>query len=518
MRIAHSFRNIGVTFIGQLLAMVIAFPARLIFLNNLGTENLGLHSLFTNLITLLSLVDLGIGSAIVFSLYKPIADGNTSKVKGMMQLYRKIYTVIGISVFIIGISIMLFLETIVKNYNGTENIYLVFLLFILNTTISYFFVYKKSIIIAHQKNYIVNSIHYLYVVLTNLFQIYLLVTYQNFTIYLIAQIIFTVFENLTISYFANKMFPYLKTYNSEVADKQVIKELFNNIKAVMMHKIGSVIMLGTDNVIISMFLGVYWVGIYSNYLLVINAITSILNQVFNSIMASVGNVLIEDSNEKSYRIFNYIFLMNFWIISISSLGIWFVINPFLELWIGGKFILDFAFVSIIAINFYVFNMRSCSLLFKNAAGLFRPDRYKPLIESFLNLVLSIILVTNFGISGVILATLLSVLLTSFWIEPWIVYKSVFKKSVREYFKTYMKYTFIFINSFLIILFMQKNIKVESSYINILLLIFYCVMVPSSLIVLFFRRTLPFKDVLNIVIKVKRGGRNEKNIFSSKKHI
>ncbi|WP_214891718.1 hypothetical protein [Exiguobacterium sp. s142] len=265
-------------------------------------------------------------------------------------------------------------------------------------------------------------------------------------------------------------------------------------------------MLGTDSIIISMSLGVYWVGIYSNYLLVINAITSILNQVFNSIMASVGNVLIEDSKDKSYRIFNYIFLVNFWIISISSLGIWFVINPFLELWLGKDFILDFTIVSIIAINFYVFNMRNCSLLFKNAAGLFRPDRYKPLVESFLNLVLSIILVKIYGIGGVVFATLLSVLLTSFWIEPWIVYKNVFEKPVREYFKYYMKYTFIFVASFLFIFLLRENVQFENVYINIILLIFYCITIPSILIVLCLRHTIPFKDVMNIIIKIKKGGK------------
>ncbi|WP_214891645.1 hypothetical protein [Exiguobacterium sp. s142] len=228
MRIAHSFKNIGVTFIGQLLAMAIAFPARLIFLENLGTENLGLHSLFTNLITLLSLVDLGIGSAIVFSLYKPIAEEDKNKVAGLMKLYKKIYTIIGITVFLIGIIIMTFLEFIVKEYNGNENIYIIFWLFIVNTTISYFFVYKKSIIIAHQKNYIVNSVHYLYIILTNIFQMYLLIRYENFIAYLLVQIFFTSLENLTISNYANKMFPYLKEHISVATDKKIIKELFSN--------------------------------------------------------------------------------------------------------------------------------------------------------------------------------------------------------------------------------------------------------------------------------------------------
>lgn len=506
MRTANSIRNVSISFLGQIIAMLIAFPARFIFVNTLGTEYLGINGLFTNIVTLLSLAELGIGSAIIFSLYKPIANNEQHSIMALMNFYKKVYSIIGGVVFVLGLAIMPFIKTFVSEEIDIKNLYILFFLFVINASISYFYSYKRSIIIACQKNYIVNIIHYSFVFLLNIIQILVLLTTRNFILFLLMQILFTLLENILISKKANRMFPYLYNKNNNRINEKQKKSIFNNVRAVFLHKIGSVIVLGTDNIVISMYLGVYWVGIYSNYYLIINAINSILNQVFNSITASIGNLIVQECSEKQYQIFKNVFFMNFWVVGFSSISLWVLINPFISIWLGEEFILTNDVVFIIVLNFYIFSMRNSSLIFKNAAGLFRPDRYKPLIESLLNVFFSVLFVKTMGLKGVLLGTILSTILTSFWVEPYVIFKYIFKKGIRFYFVGYTYY--------LILLFLAGLVTYEFIYVlnifgfggrNILLKVVECLLIPNTFFFLIFRKTQEFKYFFALLKQFMRLG-------------
>lgn len=494
---------------GQILAMAIAFPARIIFINYLNTEYLGLNSLFSNIITLLSLADLGIGTAIVFSLYKPISDNNIREIQELLNFYKKMYTFIGLTVFILGICILPFLKFIAKD-NGVGDVKFLFLLFVLNASISYFFSYKRSIIIAYQKNYVVNLIHYCIVILMNIVQMLVLFLFENYTLFLLVSIFFTVVENIVISIISNKMYPVLFKRNDFKISETKLKELIQNIKAIVLHKIGSAVILGTDNIIISMNLGVYWVGLYSNYYLLINSITSIINQMFNSITASVGNLLLDKNQSKKEEIFNKINFFNYWIISVFSICIFVSIESFVKIWVGHKFLLPYNTVLILIFLFYVMNMRNAVLVYKSAAGLFKQDKYKPIVEGILNIIFSLVLVRIFGISGVIFGTLLSVICTSLWIEPFIVYKYIFKKSLYIYCNTYIKYFLVFlINLFFTtkITMMIANHFYYSEFFNFIILSLSSFAISNLTLILIFRNKKEYQFLKEIakrlILKLRR---------------
>ncbi|UKS64970.1 lipopolysaccharide biosynthesis protein [Rossellomorea marisflavi] len=498
MRTYNSFRNVTISFFGQILAMLIAFPARYIFIKTLGVEYLGLNSLFINIVTILSLADLGIGSAIVYSLYAPLAKKNENTIMGLMNFYKKAYTVIGIVVFVFGVLILPF----VSFFTSTTTIpyvHFIFFLFVINTTISYFYAYKRSIVIANQKNYIINTIHYSSIVLLNIFQVLILLITKNFVLFLVIQILMTLLENLLISKVANKMFPFLKNKNKISISNEEKTSIFANVRAILLHKFGGAILQGTDNIVISLYLGVYWVGLYSNYILVVNAIIAIFNQIYNSVTASVGNLLVTEDTKRNFNIFKNLLFINFWIVGFCSISLWILINPFINLWLGEAYVLNSTTIVLIVINFYLFSFRNTALLFKNAAGLFRQDKYKPIIEGGLNIILSVLFVNMMGLNGVLLGTIISMILTSFWIEPYIVFKHVFLEKVSRYYFKILYYTIfnVMVGS---IVWCLIQLLPQQDLFSFCIKALICLVIPNFLFAVFSFKTQEFKYFSNLILK------------------
>lgn len=494
-----------ISFLGQIIAMIIVFPTRMIFVKTLGTDYLGINGLFTNIISVFSLADLGIGSAIVFSLYKPIAEKNFMKISALMNFYKNAYRIIGLIVLLSGLVVMPFLPRIMLDKPTIEYMYFIFLLFVLNSVVSYFYAYKRSIVIANQKNYIVNSIHYIALIAVNLIQMYVLVVTKNFILYLILQIVFSFLENIIISYIANKMFPFINKKESlGLEDK---KNIYANVRAIMLHKFGSVVMLSTDNIVISSFIGVYWVGLYSNYYLITNALIAITNQVFNSVTASVGNLIVEEKKTKNQKVFNNLLFANFWLIGICSICLWQLINPFIDIWLGNKYLLNKSIVFLIVSNFYVLGMRNATLTFKSAAGLFRPDRYKPIVEAVLNVILSILLAREFGLAGVLLGTLISTLLTSFWIEPHIVYKHIFESSIMVYFRKYINYFLTVILTSSLTSLISNYLIIPNSVLSNIIRLLLSVIIFNVFIILLYKETDEYKYLCSIFLKLRKNKGN-----------
>lgn len=438
-RTKNSIKNSLTGLIGQILGLILNFVSRTIFIKVLNMDYLGVSGLFTNVLSVLSLAELGFSSAIIYSMYKPLADKNEDTISALMNLYKKTYSIIGGIVAGIGIIIIPFLGIITKGMDNIENITLIYVLFLINSVISYFFSYKAAIITADQKNYIVTFNQYFFQIIKILVQTIVLLLTHSYILYLIIQIISTFIENLVISIKANKLYPYLRKNKTKFLDIKIKLEIIKNVKAMICHKIGSVVVIGTDNILISSFVGVYWVGIYSNYLLIITAIKNIVNQMFTAITASIGNLNALETREKQEEVFNNVLFMNFMIYGNCSIVLMILINPFIKIWIGNEFVMNYDIVFLIIINFYVTGMRKTALTFKDAYGLFWNDRFKPLFEAIINLVVSIIMLKLFGIIGVFIGTLTSTILTGFWIEPYIVYKYGLKSSVSKYFKRYFIY-------------------------------------------------------------------------------
>ena len=500
-RIRNSIVNSTTSIITQVLTVVMDFVVKTIFIQVLGSEYLGINGLFSNIITLLSLADLGIGIAIPYSLYKPLADKNVSKIKALMKYYSKIYNIIGLVVLGIGLSLTPFLPLIIKDMPNIPHIYLIYMMFVTHSALSYLFVYKRFLIDSDQKGYIVSRITFTCSMLLNIFRVALLLLTKNFILYLGCSIVFVVIQNVWYSKKADKLYPYLKEKSTEKIDKKDLQEINKNIKSLFIYKIGSVIANGTDNIIISKFIGLITVGLYSNYLLIINSLNNVVSQLFNAITSSIGN-LIATNNERSKNIYEKLNFFNFYIFSLCSICLFILINPFIYLWIGPNYMLSGFVTALLALNFYTAGMQCVTNSFRTAYGLFYIAKFRPIIMVILNIIISLILVKPLGVAGVIIGTIASRLITTAWLDPYIVYKHGFKANPISYYTKYIYYMIIFVVSNVIIKLITQYLVIKSIIMWIIVVLITFIIYNLIIVVLFYN-TEEFKyfyDKLKSLIK------------------
>jgi len=493
-RTKNSIINSSTSIITHSLTVLMDFAVKTIFIYVLGNEYLGINGLFSNIITLLSLADLGIGIAIPYSLYKPLADKDTKKIKSLMKYYSKIYSGIGLTVLLIGLSITPFLPLIIKEMPDIPHLYLIYMMFVTHSSLSYLFVYKRFLIESDQKGYIVSKITFVCAFLLNIFRVILLLITKNFIIYLGCSIVFVVIQNIWYSKKADKLYPYLKEKDIEKIDKNEVKEINKNIKSLFIYKIGNVIANGTDNIIISKFISLIAVGLYSNYLLIISSLNNIVSQIFNAITSSIGNLVVTNNN-RSKNICEKLNFFNFYIFSLCGICIFILINPFIKLWIGEDYIISDLVAFLLAINFYISGMQSVTNSFRTAYGLFYIAKFRPIVMVILNIIISLILVKHLGVAGVILGTIISKLITIVWLDPYIVYKHGFNENPMSYYIKYIYYLLITVASSFI-LYMLSNYIVVNNILMWILLGIIIFIIYNLIIIILFHKTEEFNFFYN----------------------
>jgi len=435
-RTKNSFRNMTVDLGGHVLKLLVQFWCRRAFVLLLGEVYLGLLGLFSNVLLLLSFAELGIGSAISFSLYKPLAEHDTETIKSLMRFFKRAYLVIAALVALIGTALTPFLPYLIPDMPDIEGVRLIYLLYLLNTVISYLFTYKRTLIIADQKEYIISATMYATTTLLSVVQLVLLYITKNFILYLCALILFTVIENVLIARRADKLYPYLKDKNIKPIPEQEMGVIKKNVGALIFHQVGSVIVFGTDNILIVRLVDLVSAGIYANYTMVKNALNNILGAVYKAMFASFGNLGVTSDDETKRMVFDRIRFMSNWLYSFCFVCLFCLFNPFITLWVGKQFTFPMGVVFVICLEFFVTGMRKSVNVAKNSMGLYWSDRYRPLIESLINLVVSIVLGIRIGILGILIGTVVSSVTTNLWIEPWVLYKHGLHAPVREYFRDY----------------------------------------------------------------------------------
>lgn len=503
-RTVNSVKNIATGFLGQFIQTFLGFISRTVFIKCLAAEYLGVSGLFTNILSVLSLAELGVGSAIIYALYKPLSENDEEKISALMNFYAKTYKIIGLVIIFVGLILTPFLNYLIKDVpNISESIYVIFFFYLFNTAITYFFSYKNSIITADQKNYIALMINYVIAIVQTLLQIGILIVTKNFIAYLLVQSICSLMYNIIISRTADKLYPFLKKNKKKELDKKYRKELVINIKALMIVKLSGVLVNNTDNIIITYFSGLSAVGLCSNYTMLIGIISTILNQIFNGITASVGNLNAKESKEKQRAFFNIMNFANFWLYGFSSICIVVLINDVIRIWIGDRFILPSNIAVILAVNFYMIGMQNAIWTFKNTMGLFIHGKYILIITAIVNLILSIILGNEFELFGIFLATALARACTNTWYDAFVVYKYGLKIKPIEYFKRYSKFLIILIFTFLVCNYLCNFIYVDSFFMLCVKSV-TCFIICNISFLLFFKNTnefLYFKNLLfNIVSK------------------
>lgn len=444
-RIGNSIKNVKSGALVQIVNKIMQFVVRTVFIKMLNSEYLGINGLFTNILTILSFAELGVGTAIVYSMYKPIAEDDKKKINSLMKLYKKSYNYIGIAIFILGLFVLPFLDKIVGNVNNVkESLSIIYILFLINSASSYFFSYKKSIIIAHQKQRIIDLFDSIFYIVKSIVEVIALIVFKNFIVYIVIGIIATFTENICISKKADKLYPYLLNKETDNLSKSEKNKIFSNVKSLVIYKFGGIIMNGTDNMLISYLINVNTVGLCSNYTIIINAIKSILSNALNGITASIGNLNATDDKKKKEEVF---YLLNFiYYLCFSFCGVVFVVflNPFINLWLGDEYVLANLISFSLSLSFFVEGIRSTSCTYRITLGLFNKGKLTPYIGAIVNILLSIILGKQMGVAGIFFATSIAQIVSYCWIDPYLIYKYEFNKNVFIFYKKLIFYFLIFI--------------------------------------------------------------------------
>lgn len=501
MRTFNSAKNLASSLSITFITIILGFLTRKIFVDSIGVEYLGLNGLLQNILGAMSLIESGFATSVVYNLYKPIANNDQPKIIALLQLYRKVYRYIALGVFICALAIFPFLEHFIKDAENLEYISIVYFIFLFNSLVNYFTAYKLSIINTSQKGYKLTTLNIIYQIGLNLTKIAILYYTKNYILFLIVEAFFGLGYNYAIVRKANKLFPYIVTKIKYTVEPDIKKNIITNMKALFFHALGGYFMHSTDNIIISSFVGIAVVGLYSNYTLLIGIIKGFVTQVLNSFSESVGDLIASESKEKVYNVFRIVFFVNFIVVSIPVIIFYNTLTPFINWWLGKEYELSNFVLCIILLNFYIDNMRSSALMFKTKSGIFVQDRFTPLLQGVINLILSIILVKYLDLAGVLIATCISILSIGFWQFPRLIYKHTFNQPLKKYFYQYIYYSAIA----LLVIFVSTLIcnLVSTNYLllNIIINGLIALIVTTTIYYLFFRKSAQYKELLHYIKSV-----------------
>lgn len=479
-----------------------AFAIRTVFIYTLGIEYAGISSVFTDILTVLSFAELGIGTAITYALYKPIAEGNTEKISQLMTVFKKVYSVIAISILGLGLLLVPFLDKIITNVpNVKENLTVIYCLYLLETSTSYLLIYKSTFLTAYQKDYLVSKIKVVFSVLKFIVVCLTLILTHSFIIYLVASIIIGILQNISIAIKAEKEFPLLKSKSNIPLSEEEKKTIINDVKALMLYKVSGTVLNGTDSIITSVILGTPVVGVLGNYNLISNQVSGFLMQIFGATAASIGNLAVTSSAEHQRNIFNRMLFLCFWFYCICATCLWVLFNPFMFIWQGSERLFDNITVTCLVIDFYIKGLMSPVTQFRTSNGLFVQGKYRPLIMAILNIGISIILAKRIGISGIILGTIISRALTQLWYDPLLIYRKVFSYPVRSYIIKYIGYFFVTAVSCCISKTLFNLYLSNCGFIGIIIGACLCCFVSCMLVVLVYSRKIEFRETLELIKRV-----------------
>ncbi|MCR1839594.1 lipopolysaccharide biosynthesis protein [Murimonas intestini] len=498
-RIEKTQYNFIYSLINNIMVTILGFVTRSIFVSSLGTTYLGLNGLFTNVLSLLSLAELGIGSAITFSLYKPIAENDSEKIKSLMGLYKKAYQMIGWIIFLLGCAVIPVLKYIVKFDSEIKiNYYLIYFMFLINSVMSYwFFAYRSVIIYANQEGYITTKVETLFNILSSLLQFIVILLWKNYYLYLILPIILNVIKNIIISKIAGKKYPIINEKDILPLRKEERTGIFENVFALSLFRISGVVYGATDNIIISTWIGTSIVGIVSNYTMIIQLVTSYVSMFFQSMYASIGNLNASETREYKFVVFRRLQLLNFWIYCYCTICLGCFLNPCIKIWLGSQYCLQNSTVILLSMVFLVPGLNNVINIYKDACGLFKEVQFRALATAVLNLLVSVVLVNIIGLNGVFLGTIVAYLTTIYVVDPRVVFKKVFAERVSLYYWDLVKKMGLFILMFFVFFHLVAQINIEN-WIELFLVYFIVSILTNAILFLIYRRTKEFEYLISIL--------------------
>lgn len=498
-RVQSAAKNIAFGQIGNLITQILGFILRTVFIAHLGDTLNGINALYTSILSILSMAELGIGTALNYSLYKPVANKDYEKIKSYMLLYKQAYRIIGLVIAIIGLAISPLLPYLVKQPDGVSvrDLTLYYFIFLFNTVSSYFVAYKYSLVNAEQKNYIQTNVITITKMITVSLQILVILTTGNFYFYLLTAAAVELLQKIFVSRYLDKRYPYLRDKNVTRLSKEETGEIVSKTKALVLHKVGDVARLQTDSMIISGFINVTLSGFVDNYNMVMNSVANVVNIMFNSVLSSFGNLIATESKEKQYRIFKVYRFAACWIYGFAAIGFSMLLTPLISLWMGEERTLAYAVVICILIDFYFKGDRIVLSNFKTAAGIFEQDKYLALIQGAVNLVISIVLVQEIGLVGVYIGTIISGLIANIT-KPVIIYRVILEKDVKEYFGDSLKYVLVLVVMYGLLSGIKKLVMPQITILGFAVMFVIICVAFNSIYLILFGRTEEFKYLWGIV--------------------
>jgi len=486
-RTYNSLRNVKVNMMGQLLTNVIKFACRTVFIQTLGKEYLGISSLYTNILLLLSVSELGFSNVVTYSLYRPLAEGDEAKIRSIMAFFKKAYRIIGLVILGTGLLLMPFLPVLMNGTTDKVNIYFYYLLYLGQTVISYFFfAYKQTLLMADQKKYVVDRVVFGVKAGLGLTQIVSLWVYPSFLLYTLLSIVSEVVVNLIVSIQVDRRYPYLK----QPADKLPvgeIKKVFTQVYAMFLYRVCNIVGQSTDNLIISSHISVLMVGLYDNYAMVIAVLQNVLGSVLGAFTGSLGNLYVLESDEKNERVFRALNLLNLWFIIFSSVCCLVLFQPFITLWVGADYLFDNLVVLIIVMNFATNYMQGVVQIYKDATGLFVRGKYRPVATVILNLGISLILVRSMGIAGVFLGSIISRMCTTWAYDAWLIHRHAFHRSPLPFYGECCMAAVWIIGLSMLVQYIISWLALPISWLGLFLRGGLCVLVVNGALILWYRQ-------------------------------
>ena len=518
-RSVNSFKNLLSLYICQVVTLVLNFIVRSFLIKYLGEEYLGIHGLFTNILSVLSLAELGVGTAIIFKLYKPIEEKNQRRIQLLLKLYKTVYSMVGWFVAAVGLLLIPFLKYIIQDYQKLEELGIhvmwIFLLYIFNSASSYwFFAYKQAIVEAHQKKYKLTIWGQWLAVASGITQIIVLKYTKNFLLYTMTMIFFNVLTHFVFAKLAEHMYPYIKEKTEERITREETKELFKDCGALLLYKINTAVISASDNIVLSVLMGIKTVGLYSNYRVIFVALKDLYWKFFEAIGPSVGSIHATGNlvwKRNIYRIINFIMV---WIHAIGAVCIAVVCDEFIEVWIGEKYTIGSFWYNqtiyvpairyLMAIEVFLHGYNCLFVRFRNSFGLFRQLKYRPIATMSMNLIVSLCLVPYIGVAGVIIGTIAASLVI-YIVDPIIIHRCELKTSLTKYFLKNFLYLVVAVGSVVVSEYIC-SLTAYGTWTTLIMHGIICVVTTSVLYGVLYCRSSDFKMLIETMKSVwkKRG--------------
>lgn len=484
-RTKNTVRNMFWGYISKMIGILLPFVFRTVIIKLLGAEYLGINSLFNSILQVLNLTELGFGTAVVYSMYKPIAENNEEEICALLKYYKKVYVLVGIFVLSLGTLLLPVIPYLIFGHYPDEiNLYFVFYMFLINTAISYFlFGYRSSLLNAFQRNDLESKVEIIVSLFRYTFEIIGIYVTKKYYLFLGLEIIFTIFSNFLKYVYAKKYFPEYNPIGS--LDYKQKREIRDNVFALMCHKIGGTVLNSADNIVLSSFMGVVIVSNYGNYYYIMNAVEKIIMICFVGMTAGIGNSFLTETVEKNRDDFKKVLFMNAWIVGWCSVCFVCLYQDFMKLWVGEEYMLNNQIMLLIVFYFFIHGIRRTIIVFRDGAGMWQDNKWQPILSAIFNILVNIILVQVIGLAGILISSIASMIIIDI---PW--ESHAFCKRIEMNGLEYLKALIIYF----IVTAMTTSIVVASTYsfdfsliINLILKSCFCIVIPNIIFWTIYRK-------------------------------